>query len=256
MRRHTWVPPYIILFCRAGPVCPAVGAVRYRRRGEGTPPYGGLQEVRCAGRCGERTERCQWQRKRSERVAAVKISSVRRKAAQKFWAPQQDHRPLRKRIMGCVGEGLSCPPLCRPIPGHCRARQSGHFLETGLLHPPLAALRRFPLPRATARVAPTEGYRKCGGAGRCRHRPLRKRNTRCNGRATAGVAPTEGYKECLAGGRTGASAPTDMWKRLRRAGLQEVSQNGPSGTPAPTGGVLMVPYAAGHMGPALHYIIL
>ena len=49
-----------------------------------------------AGRCGERTERCQWQRKRSERVAAVKISSVRRKAAQKFWAPQQDHRPLRR----------------------------------------------------------------------------------------------------------------------------------------------------------------
>ena len=42
VRRHTWVPPYIILFCRAGPVCPAVGAVRYRRRGEGTPPYGSV----------------------------------------------------------------------------------------------------------------------------------------------------------------------------------------------------------------------
>ena len=40
-------------------------------------------------------------------------------------------------------------------------------------------------------------------------------------RATARVAPTEGYKECLAGGRTGASAPT--------------------------GGVLMVPCAAGHI---------
>ena len=104
------------------------------------------------GRCGERTERCRWQRKRSERVAAVKILSVRRKAAQKFWAPQQDHRPLRKR------------------------------------------------------------------------------NKRCNGRATARVAPTEGYKECLAGGRTGASAPT--------------------------GGVLMVPYAAGHMGPALQGIFV
>ena len=52
--------------------------------------------VRWAGRCGERTERCQWQRKRRERVAAVKILSVRRKAAQKFWAPQQDHRPLRR----------------------------------------------------------------------------------------------------------------------------------------------------------------
>ena len=54
------------------------------------------------GRCGERTERCRWQRKRSERVAAVKILSVRRKAAQKFWAPQQDHRPLRRVIRGAV----------------------------------------------------------------------------------------------------------------------------------------------------------
>ena len=116
-----------------------------------------------AGRCGERTERCQWQKQRSERVAAVKISSVRRKAAQKFWAPQQGHRPLRKRILWCVGEGLSCPPLCQPIPGHCRGRQSGHFLEIASLLPPPAALRRFPLPRATARVAPTEGYKRCSG---------------------------------------------------------------------------------------------
>ena len=131
-----------------------------------------------AGRCGERTERCQWQRKRSERVAAVKISSVRRKAAQKFWAPQQDHRPLRNSLQGrmtlsarcgrfhvvCVGEGLSCPPSCQPTDGHCCARQSGHFLETGSLHPPLAALRRFPLPRATARVAPTKAFHgvRCG----------------------------------------------------------------------------------------------
>ena len=137
VRRHTWVPPYITLFCRAGPVCPAVGAVGYRRRGEGTPPYGGLQEVRCAGRCGERTERCQWQRKRSERVAAVKISSVRRKAAQKFWAPQQGHRPLRNRIMGCVGEGL-CPSHGRGITPPLRKR-----------------------------------YKKCGGAGRPGGRPLR-----------------------------------------------------------------------------------
>ena len=82
--------------------CVTRGAVR--RRGEGTPPYERLQEVR--------------------------------------W----------------VGEGLSCPPSCQPTDGHCRTRQSGHFLETGSLHPPLAALRRFPLPRATARVAPTERF--------------------------------------------------------------------------------------------------
>ena len=106
-RRDTWVPPYTH-FCRAGPVCPAVGA-------------GKLDSGRCR------------------------------------------HRPLRKRILWCVGEGLSCPPSCQPTDGHCRTRQSGHFLETGLLHPPLAALRRFPLPQATARVAPTEGYKRCGG---------------------------------------------------------------------------------------------
>ena len=55
-----------------------------------------LQGMPWAGRCGERTERCRWQIQRGERVAAVKISSVRRKAARKFWAPQQDHRPLRR----------------------------------------------------------------------------------------------------------------------------------------------------------------
>ena len=66
----------------------------------------GSAEKLGSGRCGERTERCRWQRKRSERVAAVKILSVRRKAAQKFRAPQQGHRPLRKRISGCLGEGL------------------------------------------------------------------------------------------------------------------------------------------------------
>ena len=71
--------------------------------------------------------------------------------------------PGSARSLWCVGEGLSCPPSCQPTDGHCCARQSGHFLETGSLHPPLAALRRFPLPRATARVAPTDGNKKCAG---------------------------------------------------------------------------------------------
>ena len=56
----------------------------------------------CAHWCGERAERCQWQMKRGERVAAVKISSGSRKAAQKFWAPQQGHpypRPRGLRIL-------------------------------------------------------------------------------------------------------------------------------------------------------------
>ena len=83
-------------FCRARVPCRECGT-RPPGRTEASAPT--ECNKKCgryrAGRCGERTERCQWQKQRSERVAAVKISSVRRKAAQKFWAPQQDHRPLR-----------------------------------------------------------------------------------------------------------------------------------------------------------------
>ena len=62
-------------------------------------------------------------------------------------------------------------------------------------------------------------------AGRCGHRPLRKRNKRCNGRATARVAPTEGCEECVGW----VSASTEVfdregmvcfgfwWRRMTRA---------------------------------------
>ena len=82
------------------------GAVQTGRRGR-RPLRMRYKKCRWAGRCGERTERCQWQRERSERVAAVKILSVRRKAAQKFWAPQQDHRPLRRGLQGAQRAGCS-----------------------------------------------------------------------------------------------------------------------------------------------------
>jgi len=100
-----------------------------------TPSLRGYKSCGAAGRCGERTERCQWQKQRSERVAAVKISSVRRKAAQKFWAPQQGHRPLRNRIMGCVGEGL--------CPSHGRGRT-----------PPLRRVTRSAVKRGVEDAAP------------------------------------------------------------------------------------------------------
>ena len=119
----------------------------------------GLQRAHCAlamkrykecggtGRCGERIERCQWQKKRDERVAAVKISSVRRKAARKFWAPQQDHRPLRNItrvaiVIGRRGEGTPpteynkrCGgtgrrgrrPLRKECKGFCGYRQGGIY---------------------------------------------------------------------------------------------------------------------------------
>ena len=99
--------------------------------------------------------------------------------------------PGSARSLWCVGEGLSCPPSCQPTDGHCRTRQSGHFLETGSLHPPLAALRRFPLPRATARVAPTDGNKERGKAGRRGRRPLRIMGVfyRCGGMLGSGCGP-------------------------------------------------------------------
>ena len=70
---------------------------------------------------GERAERCQWQKKRGERVAAVKISSVRRKAAQKFWAPQQGHPPPPSLLAplpkgGWHGEAVTGGFLPAPVP--------------------------------------------------------------------------------------------------------------------------------------------
>ena len=58
-------------------------------------PTTGHRRRSASSRGGERSERCLWQIQRGERVAAVKISSVRRKAARKFWAPQQGHAALR-----------------------------------------------------------------------------------------------------------------------------------------------------------------
>ena len=57
-----------------------------RARGHGTFPF---RRWKKWGRRRERSERRRWRMQRGERVAAVKISSARRQAAQKFWAPQQ-----------------------------------------------------------------------------------------------------------------------------------------------------------------------
>ena len=164
-----------------------------------------------AGRCGERTERCRWQRKRSERVAAVKILSVRRKAAQKFWAPQQGHRPLRKRYKECDAErnppvtASPCqPPLGKGAEGtgdaDCHS-QCAHWLRND---------RGFYKGCGGRRSEGTPPYGGLQGArknGRGRTPPLR--------RVTRGAVS----------GPMWASAPT---------GVTRSAVNGPSGTPAPT----------------------
>ena len=163
-------------------------------RPQGSPLRKRYKGCRKTGRCGERTERCRWQRKRSERVAAVKILSVRRKAAQKFGAPQQDHRPLQKVIDGAVCGGTH------------GSRPTGRFCRAGP-------------------ACPAGGAGKTR-SGRCRHRPLRKRNKRCNGRATARVAPTKAYLAVRRGGalplpRAGKSAKRCQWQ-MKRVGFEEV----------------------------------
>ena len=88
------------------------------------------------------------------------------------------------RFIRCVGAGLSCPPLCQPIPGHCRGRQSGHFLEIASLLPPPAALRRFPLPWA---VEPRPYGSNCRGGRLCPPGPGNAKPCRAGPVCPAGV---------------------------------------------------------------------
>ena len=131
--------------------------------------------MRCAGRCGERTERCRWQRKRSERVAAVKILSVRRKAAQKFWAPQQDHRPLRR--FGKKVSAWNLPVTASP----CQPPLGKGPVKTGVTDCHSRCAHRLRNDRVFTRGAvcggthgsrPTHFMGRGGDTGRCRHRPL------------------------------------------------------------------------------------
>ena len=64
------------------------------------------------GRCGAQIQRRRWRKKQNERVAAFKITSVRRGAAQNFWAPQQGYRPLRKHNKRCGAGGADCHSQC------------------------------------------------------------------------------------------------------------------------------------------------
>ena len=65
--------------------------------------------------------------KRNERVAAVKILSGRRKAAQKFWAPQQDHPALRGHDgrCGACRRGVGDAAPYGSMTGKCSAWSGG-----------------------------------------------------------------------------------------------------------------------------------
>ena len=148
-------------FCRAGPVCPAdAGRNPPVTASPCQPPLGkgaeGTGITDCHSQCAHwlRNDRfLQGVRYKPGRVVreadpygCVTRGAVRRRG--EGTPPYERLQEVRWLSLRCVGEGLSCPPSCQPTDGHCRTRQSGHFLETGSLHPPLAALRRFPLPRA------------------------------------------------------------------------------------------------------------
>ena len=93
-----------------------------------------------------------------------------------------------------VGAG-GCPPSCQPISGHCRVRQSGHFLETGSLLLPLAALRRFP------RRPDPNFFRTYGRA----HGPCPTRRCVIGGGRTESSAPTN-----RSVGRDALTLPPDL----------------------------------------------
>ena len=58
----------------------------------------------------------------------------------------EPRRPLQKHhpIGWCFFRAPRRSPSCQPADGGYRSRQPGHFLESASLHPPQAALRRFP----------------------------------------------------------------------------------------------------------------
>ena len=168
-----------------------------------------------AGRCGERTERCRWQRKRSERVAAVKILSVRRKAAQKFWAPQQGHRPLRKRYKECDAERN--PPVtaspCQPPLGKGAMGTGGTDCHGQCSHWPrndIGFLWGCGVRRGTW-APPYKSFRNiAGGQGRP---PLRKAR-RCEQARTGGVEPRP-YGSATRGAMGGRPQGSPLRKRYK-----------------------------------------
>ena len=96
-----------------------------------TPPYGSV--TRCAERGRPRGSPLRVHGKRCGWYYGCPCCG-----GQNFRAALRRTPPI---LTAATGSG---PPSCQPIGGHCRGRQSGHFLEIASLILPQAALRRFP----------------------------------------------------------------------------------------------------------------
>ena len=181
-------------------MCPAVGAGKIR-----------------VGPSGKSAKRCQWQRKRAgfEEVLRLADTTVTGNRLARRWATAGPYERVARGAMGGRPQGSPLRRITRGCgtAGRCRhrpLRMTRKFLQGragGQGRPPLRKRYKGCNGRATARVAPTEGYKKCLHAGGQRRPPLRKRYRGCNGRATARVAPTEGCEECVGW----VSAPTEVF---------------------------------------------
>ena len=156
-------------------MCPAVGAGKIR-----------------VGPSGKSAKRCQWQRKRAgfEEVPRLADTTVTGNRLARRWATAGPYGRVARGAMGGRPQGS---PLRRVTRGRGTAGRCRHR--------PLRMTRKFVQARA----------------GRPGGRPLRKRYKGCNGRATARVAPTEDYKRVRYGGPMGAAFSTgSFWFYLHR----------------------------------------
>ena len=111
---------------------------------------------------------------------------------------------------GCKGTGYGLP-RARCALAMTLLLQEGRYgiggrTEASAPTGALLVVRRggaLPLPRATARVAPTEGYKECGGRG------------------DVGIAPYGGVTWSAVGGPSGKSSKRCQWQ-MKRAGFEEV----------------------------------
>ena len=124
--------------CRAGPVCPAVGAgkIRFGPSRTPAPTKRFVGEGLCPSRGRPQGSPLRKRNKRRDERATARVAPT--KAQQEVqWAGDRKGRPYESATRGVMGGR----PQGSPLRKRYKRRDE----------------------RATARVAPTEGYKKCGG---------------------------------------------------------------------------------------------